>query len=99
MNKKLNMKHLTPYEEGFNERLKDPKFRAIWEAEAPHRAAVSAIIGARIKYKLTQQQLAERAGLRQPNLARIESGSISPSLSTLGKIAGGLDKKLEVRFV
>ena len=99
MNKKFDMKHLTPYEEGFNERLQDPKFRAIWEAEAPRRAVVSAIIGARIKYKLTQRQLAKKAGLEQPNLARIESGTVSPSLGTLGKIAEGLGKKLEVRFI
>src|SRR5438105_5009938 len=35
---------------------------------------------------LTQQELAERAGVRQETLSRIESGKHTPTLSTLRKI-------------
>jgi predicted transcriptional regulator len=38
---------------------------------------------ARRRAGLTQRALAERAGVPQPAIARIESGSVSPRLSTL----------------
>lgn len=48
---------------------------------------------------LTQQELAARCGMKAPNLSRIENGNGNPSVATLNKIAKGLNKKLEIRFV
>ncbi len=39
---------------------------------------------------LTQQQLAEKAGLPQSHISRLEAGKHSPSNKTLAKIAGAL---------
>lgn len=39
---------------------------------------------------LTQAQLSQRAGIKQPNLSRIESGCVSPRGSTLQRIAAAL---------
>lgn len=36
---------------------------------------------------LTQQQLAERVGIKQPSIAAIEAGSASPSIETIARIA------------
>jgi DNA-binding XRE family transcriptional regulator len=41
---------------------------------------------------LTQQELADRAGIRQETLSRIESGKHTPSLKTLKKIDRALGK-------
>ena len=90
--------HLVPYEEGFKKRLKNPGFKKIWEAGAARRAAISAILGERLKQKLSQEELARRAGLKQPNVARVESGRVSPSIDMLGKLAQGFDKELEIKF-
>ena len=43
---------------------------------------------------LTQMEVAERAGLTQPNVARIEKGEMVPRLDTLCKMARALDMKL-----
>ena len=40
--------------------------------------------------RLTQQQLAEKAKLRQADVSRIESGRADPRLSTLRRVAGAL---------
>lgn len=96
---KINMKYLTPYEEGLNEALENPDFKDVWDVNAAKRAATEAIIEARIKSKMSQDQLAQKSGLKQPNIARIESGSVTPSLQTLGKIAQGLGTRLEIKFV
>jgi transcriptional regulator with XRE-family HTH domain len=51
------------------------------------------------KQKLSQAELAERAGTKQPAIARLESGRVVPRLELLQKIADALGMRLEVRFV
>ena len=91
------MKHQN-FDRVLNEALQNPEFKEIWEADAVKREVTKAIIRERIKHKMTQEQLARRAGMKQPSLARVESGSVAPSLMTLGKIAKAFGAKLEVRF-
>lgn len=79
--------------------MADPVFKKRWDARANQRRVTRNLIEARIKHKLTQRQLAERIGIKQPSLARIERGTYLPSIATLQKIATGLGKKLEIRFV
>lgn len=45
--------------------------------------------------KLTQQELAEKADMKQSALARLESGNTKPRKSTLKKIAEALEIELE----
>ncbi len=45
---------------------------------------------AREKAELTQEQLAEKAGLQQSHISRLEKGEHSPTAKTLAKIAGAL---------
>lgn len=40
---------------------------------------------------LTQSELAEKSGLRQPQISRLEAGVHSPSFKTLQKLANALD--------
>lgn len=46
----------------------------------------------RINLELTQSVLAERAGVSQPLIARIEGGDVDPRLSTLRRIVEALDE-------
>lgn len=47
---------------------------------------------------LSQRQLAEIVGIRQPNIARLEAGDVLPTLGTLDRIADALGLTLEVGF-
>ncbi len=53
----------------------------------------------RIQRGLTQAQLAEMVGTRQPTIARLENGSSVPSLSFLERIARALDARIELHVV
>ncbi|MDR0325785.1 MAG: helix-turn-helix transcriptional regulator [Oscillospiraceae bacterium] len=74
----------------------DPAFRAEYEALAPHYEIIKAVIAARIEKQMTQADLAERADTKQSNISRFESGNYNPSVEFLQKIAGALDKQLEI---
>jgi transcriptional regulator with XRE-family HTH domain len=54
---------------------------------------------ARCEENLTQQQLAERSGVRQSNISRIENGACVPSILTLQALAKGLGKHLKIELV
>ena len=86
----------------FRDRLKrdlnDPEFKAEWDALEPEYQIAAMIIKARLEQSLTQQQLAEKAGLGQASLSRIETGKVSPDIVTLQKIAGAVGKKLVLSF-
>jgi transcriptional regulator with XRE-family HTH domain len=48
----------------------------------------------RLKFGLTQMELAKKIGTKQPSIARMESGAELPSLRILKKIADALKIKL-----
>ena len=70
--------------------------RAEYEALAPQYEIIDAVIAARLEQKMTQGDLAERANTKQSNISRFESGNYNPSVEFLQKIAGALDKQLDI---
>jgi len=81
------------------ERMKEPGFRAEYEALEPEFAIVQAMIDARKKTGLTQSQLAEKAGISQGDISKIETGNANPSLNTLKRLAKGMDMRLKLEFL
>ena len=47
---------------------------------------------------LTQKQLAERTGIYQADISKIERGLSNPSLLTLERLAKGLGMKMTIDF-
>ena len=81
-----------------NEQMDNPEFAAEYEAMRPEYEAIRAVIAARLECNMTQKELAEKTGIRQSNISRIESGASSPTVDTLARIAAGLGKKLKIEF-
>ena len=77
------------------EQIQDPEFvDASHEIEPGYQIA-----RLRIQRGLTQTQLAEMVGTRQPSIARLENGTSVPSLSFLDRLAKALDAKIELQIV
>lgn len=95
----MNIMRPFTHQEVMSDLLHDHAFKEIWEANATKREITKSIIGERIKRKLFQGELARKAGIKQPSLARVEGGRTMPSITTLNKIAKAMGKRLEVRFV
>lgn len=79
--------------------LSDSAFRREWEDQAQEREVSRRIVEARMQEGLSQQDLARRCGMQPANLSRLENGNGNPSVATLEKIAHGLGRKLDIRFV
>lgn len=79
--------------------LSDPTVKAHYEEIKPEFDAAKAIIAIRRKLALTQRELAEKAGIKQPQLARIESGKQSPRLETIAAIAASVGYAVEIKLV
>lgn len=87
------------FDDFLNEQLQDPALRAEYDALEPEFAIMRAVHDARVASGMTQQQLAEKTGIHQTDISKMERGSANPSLRTLQRLAGGLGMKLKIEFV
>ena len=67
--------------------LTDPEVRAAYKALEPEFNLAHEFIAARARAGLTQAEVARRMGTTQSVIARLESGTQIPSVSTLLKFA------------
>ena len=85
----------TTFKDWQTEQMQDAEFvDVLHELEPGHQ-----ITRLRIEHGLTQAQLAELVGTKQPSIARLESGETLPSLSFLKRVARALNAHFEIRLV
>lgn len=78
--------------------LAKPGVRKAYEELQPEFAIVRAIVEARAKKNISQEELAKRMGTGQAVISRLESANASPSLSLIKRLAEALNLKVELRF-
>jgi len=81
------------------EQLKNPEFRKEYESIQPEMDVIRALIDARTAKQLTQKQLAEKTGIHQADISKIENGTRNPSINLLKRLADGMDMVLKIEFV
>jgi DNA-binding XRE family transcriptional regulator len=91
----MALKDMPRFEDWESEKIKNVEFMAAAEELEPGYQ----VARLRMLRGLTQAQLAEMVGTRQPSIARLENGSSKPSLTFLNKIATALNAKIEVKLV
>ena len=87
------------FDKYLGEQLNDPEFKKEWDSSEMEYQLMMMVLKARNEQNLTQSELAERTGIRQSNISRIEKGQALPSILTLSKLAHGLGKELQIKFV
>lgn len=91
------MKNYT-WEEHKEELLKDPEFCRELDDCDQEFALAREIIRARVQAKMTQTELAEKAGTSQVVISRLENGRMNPSVNLLKRVAKGLGKHVTITF-
>ena len=86
-NDELDIETETIYEDGETVRV---------ETGAYHAASAKAVAAARAQAGLSQKELAERTGIDQSDISKIERGIANPSIATLERIAAALEGELIV---
>lgn len=87
------------YDDFLSEQLQDEEFRREYEAIQPEMDVIKALIDARTSQNLTQEELAERTGIHQSDICKLEKGVRNPSIKLLRRLADGLDMVLKIEFV
>jgi DNA-binding XRE family transcriptional regulator len=87
-----------PWRDYLDQQLANPEFRAAYDALEPEFALIRQLIDLRVKRGLSQRQLAKRAKMQQPTIARLEGGQTA-SLRTLRRVADALDADVQVSLV
>ena len=81
------------------ELLKDKAVNEEYEKLLPEYELIKSIIDQRLKKKMSQKEIAVKAGVPQSTIARIENLSHGlPKLTTLKKIADALDSRLIIKL-
>ena len=79
--------------------LQDEEFRKEYESMQPEFDVIKAMVAARTSQNLTQKELAERTGIHQADISKLENGTRNPSLNLLKRLAEGMGMVLKVEFI
>lgn len=90
---------MTNYKDFLNEQLRDEDFKKEYDALEAEFSIIQALLDARKNSGLTQMDLAERTGIAQADISKLENGNANPSLKTLQRLAEGMGMRLKVEFV
>lgn len=90
-------KKFIPVETAIAEWMKDPEFRAAYDALEEEFALAEAIIKARADADMTQEEVATAMGTTQTAVARMEGGHL-PSTRTLKRFAEATGTRLKISF-
>jgi DNA-binding XRE family transcriptional regulator len=86
------------FEDWKRKQLKNPEFKAAYDALEEEFALARELIGARSRAKLSQEEVARRMGTSQSAVARMESGRTLPSTTSLVKYAKAVGHKVQIKL-
>ncbi len=78
--------------------MQDETFRAEYDALDEEFSLADAMIQARAAANMTQGQVAEKMQTSQSYIARLESGSVKPTIAALKRYASATGSKLTIRL-
>ena len=87
------------FDDMLSNQLKDENFRKEYEAIQPEMDVIRAIVDARTSQNMTQKELAERTGINQADISKLENGTRNPSVNLLKRLADGMGMALKIEFV
>ncbi|MEE1493947.1 MAG: helix-turn-helix transcriptional regulator [Anaerostipes hadrus] len=90
------MKTLKKYKE---EQMQNKEFAKEYKEMQPELDIIKAIVEARTSQNLTQKELAERTGINQADISKLENGTRNPSVALLKRLAEGMDMALKIEFI
>lgn len=82
-----------------DKQMENPEFAKEYVEIQPEMDVIRAIVNARVSQNLTQKELAERTGINQADISKLENGTRNPSINLLKRLAEGMDMALRIEFI
>ncbi len=76
------------------ERLKDPEYAKLYGEENAKVDFAITLTKARRSLNFTQKNLADKLGISQPYVAKLEGGEANPTLGTIGRLLATINLRL-----
>ena len=86
------------FDEVMKEKLKNTKFKKVWNELDAEFATERALIELRMRGNETQKKLADKLNTKQAYISKVESGRVSPTISYIAKMADALNADAEIIF-
>ena len=87
------------FDDFLEEQMQDQEFKKEYDDLQPEFDVIRAIVDARTSQNLTQKQLAEKTGINQADISKLENGTRNPSINLLKRLAEGMGMMLKIEFV
>ena len=87
------------FDDMLSKQLENEEFKKEYESIQPEMDVIRAIVDARTSQNLTQKELAERTGINQADISKLENGTRNPSINLLKRLADGMGMALKIEFV
>jgi ribosome-binding protein aMBF1 (putative translation factor) len=94
----MRKKDFYTHQELHRQWMKSPGYRKEYQKLEPEFQIAREIIKARIKRKITQEELAKRAKTGQAVISRLENMTGKPSFSLVQRVVDALGLKMEIRL-
>ena len=79
--------------------MKDPKVKKEYDEHKAEFEIAHALLKARLKEDMTQEEVAKKMGTTQSVVARMEGGEQLPSLRSILRYAEAIGRHAELKFV
>ncbi len=86
------------YEDYLKQKLQDPEYQAAKKDLKPLLDLADDLLRERLEKEWTQNELARRAGTKQANISKLESGLSNPTYEFLKKVADALEVDLIINL-
>ena len=87
------------FDDMLSKQLQDEEFKKEYDTIQPEMDVIRAIVDARTSQNMTQKELAERTGINQADISKLENGTRNPSVNLLKRLADGMGMALKIEFV
>ena len=87
------------FQDMLSKQLQDEEFKKEYDAIQPEMDVIRAIVDARTSQNMTQKELAERTGINQADISKLENGTRNHSVNLLKRLAYGMGMSLKIEFV
>ena len=75
------------FDDMLSKQLQDEELKKEYDAIQPEMDVIRAIVDARTSQNMTQKELAERTGINQADISKLENGTRNPSVNLLKRLA------------